>query len=357
MLSTKDIFGGADEFLVSETILAVGSHGAGSYTNAAGTNWTEYEYIEFTWGLITSTQAYTTHTISKEFIANAPTSFSVRHENAASVGILTLTATGATTFDVVISGSGVNLIQIKGYRKRYGTRNTSKTLMVNGGANIAVNQRYEIDIATELGSDYLNRDLVVVAEIYNDGTSGTAGWGETGWVYNGTNYAGVKASVFGPSIIVQSGANQLCQDSGSSGNPFGNVSAITATTCRVKVWKVDEYLPATKSSGDITTIWTGSAGNGVTIDWSGTGYILSQFDAIFITSDIGWDVSSPLMLPSDMIASSSQLLLSAEYSVAAGYNVVQRSSNITDTSLTLATLSGSNITTNVVTGIYGINYN
>jgi hypothetical protein len=357
MLNTNEIFQGNSEYLDEVIILPVGSHGAGSYNLPAGYLWTDFESVEIVYGRPTENDAFSTRTLPKEFIQANPTDWIVRM-NGVGTGetILVnsiLKATSINTMELTDYTAAAGALKcVKGYIKKYGTRNHSKTVSVNGGANIAVNSRYEIDIATELGADYLNRDLVVVAEIYYDGSSGgVAGWGNTGtfWSSSTSIARGVRAEVLDNKIVVQSGLDGIMAGSNLSGSPFGNTSGVTTPVpARVKVWKVDEYLPATKSSGDITTIWTGSAGNGVTVDWSGTSYVLSQFDAILIVSNIsGGSKGSVVLPPSELVGYASSIWVVPYTSTARA-----RVGSITETSLQAITDGGY-----LITGVYGINYN
>jgi len=375
MKSLHDIFGQADGVLEEVVILSVGLNGAGSYSLPSGYSWTDFEYITILSGNA-SGQSRGSNVVTKQFIQANPTAWaSILSVGDADTSLsVTVSATSLTGFTIAAAGT-VYINSIVGYKKRYATRNTSKTLMVNGGSNVAVSSRYEIDITSELGPDYLNRDLVVVAEIYNsDSNAGSAitGWGDPGWVYTsaGAIY-GVKASVSNGKIIVQTGRDYLASINGNvSGHPFGVLSAvISSTLCRVKVWKVDEYLPATKSSGDMTAIWEGSAGVSVTVDWSGTGYNLSDFDVILIEG-LGYRVTTTtpftldarigkLFSVSNLFAN--QSLYHKVDEVSAIGTDTSRSTlyitGITETSIFVGVANSGGYNEPTVTGIYGINFN
>lgn len=108
-------------------------------------------------------------------------------------------------------------------------------LKVNGGVAVVANTRYEMDIAATLGPDYSSDDIEVKAEILNDGTTGVAGWGETGMYSTSTTSRFVLASTLNDKIIVQTGINGLSTDSEFSGSPFNLTAAIASAECRVIV--------------------------------------------------------------------------------------------------------------------------
>ncbi|MCK5016761.1 MAG: hypothetical protein KAS32_06775, partial [Candidatus Peribacteraceae bacterium] len=217
-----------DETLDEVIILPVGTHGAGSHNLPGGYSWTDFESVE--WGMNISTTLRATGQIVKEFIADRPTTFDAQIYSATSGTNYwtTLTATGSSSFDITVLSSTVTYI--KGYIKKYGTRNLSKTVSVNGGVDLVVDSQYEIDIATELGTDYLNRDLIVVAEIYNNSGTGTAAWADPGWVWDRN---GTKATVIDDKIVVQTGANAVSAKATHSGSGLGNTAVILSAPARV----------------------------------------------------------------------------------------------------------------------------
>lgn len=339
MNDLKRVFNGADEFLDEVIILPVGSHGAGSYNLPGGYKWTDFESVEFVGNPSAGDATIQGVSIAaKEYINNNPVSWSSKIKMSTSTTDyqVQVNATGASSFSVASLNAGTEaIVYMKGYVKKYGTRNHSKTVNVNGGANIAVNSRYEIDIASELGAEYLNRDLVVEVQLFANGR-----WAKSeglDYYHNGADYTqGVGVTVKDSATIeVFTGTYTNLIRAGLN-NPWDATGAVTAAPCRVKVWKVDQYLPSTQSSGDITTIWTGSAGNGVTVDWSGTGYILGQFDDIKVTDSNGY---TTIVTPSELLAA-----LDARPSSAVALQT------FTETSAVVLSTSGT------IISIYGINY-
>jgi len=109
---------------------------------------------------------------------------------------------------------------------------------VNGGANIAANQRYEIDIATAIGADWVGKVSSVTAVIFNNSGSGTADYGPSGSVRTGSIGRFAIASLVGSNIVVQTGITSLSDASIISGNGFGNAGVISSTDCKVLVTRV-----------------------------------------------------------------------------------------------------------------------
>lgn len=253
MNTLNNIFGNVDQSLERVVILPVGKYTSGTYTIPNGFIWTDFESIEVS-GKQAGTQFVNTVIATKEHISQYPTSFkaTIQMDNSHACGI---TAKSLNTYEISRSGISVGVAQIIGYKKKYTSENSSKIIAVNDGKDIVKDKRYEIDIATELGTDYLGRDLIVVAEIYNDGSvtnGGKAGWGESGKMdASGTSSRFVIASAFGDKIIVQTGTHGLTWPSRISGSPFGRTlnTEVTKAKARVKVWKVDQFLPKDTDAG------------------------------------------------------------------------------------------------------------
>ncbi|AUR98929.1 coil containing protein [Vibrio phage 1.257.O._10N.286.46.A4] len=224
-------------------------------TLPTGYKWSDFERIE--WGMDYATADYAqTCAITKEQLSDPAWKSVIRQDVAPSPIFMSLSRKSETQCDVGnvgIVGANGGLRFITGYINKYATENVSKIIQVNGGADIAANQRYEIDIATVLGADYVGKDLIVEVEIYNDGTSG----GKIGWgvvpitVHYAGSYAsyGVNAGVLESSIEIYTGNTHLCA-SGNDGrvNVFATTSAINAAPCRVKVWKIDHFITNVTSS-------------------------------------------------------------------------------------------------------------
>ena len=284
-----DVFNGQNQELVRVTIVPHGTYtGVQTINLPAGYQWTDFESIEFyhtTFSTgVPQRVGGDTFILDKDQIAVRPTDWTAIHSIQS--GIQTqITATSSTQPTTGVSGD-IQLKHVIGYIKRYKGYNASTIVNVNNGNNVSNNQRYEIDIATELGTDYVGKDLIVQVEIYNNSGSGIAGWGSIAgvWYDSGTG-TGVHASVFNDKIVVQTGLTRLTQTASHTGNPFNNSSNITSAPCRVKVWKVEQFITNTAGSvggGGKTVLWSGSVTSG-TITFADS---MTNYDAFIITGFI-----------------------------------------------------------------------
>lgn len=110
---------------------------------------------------------------------------------------------------------------------------------INGGLNVGVNQRYEVDIATDIGADYAGKDINIIAQVYNNTGAGEVGWGESNFQsLSATSKWGVNAGDINGKIIVKTGANGIIPFEDDNAGIFGqgNNSSM-ACPCRIKVWK------------------------------------------------------------------------------------------------------------------------
>jgi len=99
----------------------------------------------------------------------------------------------------------------------------------------------------------------------------------------------------------------------------------------------------TEQGGSRTTIWSGSAGDGVTVDWSDTDYRLSDFDEILLVAGLPTRRFPTVITPS--------LLKTYGVSVARDNSTYLNSNGVTDTSFTVVSPGSF-----VLTEIYGIKY-
>ena len=147
-----------------------------------------------------------------------------------------------TTNDV---SANVFPYEVIGYKKKYATTNLSVVLPVNGGANIATNDRYEIP-ASALPANFLDengnikKNVQVRVEIFNNSGTGIADWGESVYSekYNASANAyfsdGVLCGTVGSSIVVETGGSSILRTTSPAlKNVFGCTSNIQATPCRV----------------------------------------------------------------------------------------------------------------------------
>ena len=170
------------------------------------------------------------------------------------------------SWELVTGSSICSVLQIVGYKKRYATKNLSKTVVLTpenttggtfvNGTDVQVNQRYEIDIASVLGSDYVGKDLIVREEIYNDGSSGgTLGWGKSplrdvweGTTLNSWYHYGIDGDVEDDKIVVYTAGYGANISTGHSlipaalTNKWGVTSNVSSAPCRIKVWTVQQYV-------------------------------------------------------------------------------------------------------------------
>lgn len=249
MKNITDLFGNREEQYLEEVVIipyTVGGVPDGTYSLPAGMVWTDFERIA--WGQTHTSDGTVygaVYEVSKEVMSARPTSWAVTDGyNTAVTNYNTgLVATSADTLNVTSrTPTDIRTLYMTGYRKRYSTKNLSKTINVNGGTHIAVSSRYEIDIATELGVEYLDRELIVIAEVYNT-IDGIVGWGAPGWIYDtGAGGYGVVANKVGNKIVVQTGNVRVMDSSINTGNPFGTSSSVSSIQCRVQVWKIDQYI-------------------------------------------------------------------------------------------------------------------
>ncbi len=289
----NDIFGNKDQYLDEVIILPVGRYSSGTYNLPAGYVWADFEYVECyssTATTIDTGRSVQIGKITKELIATNPINWSVQNRTTGSTEYVTFEARSATTLRVSRAGND-DAYMVKGYLKNYATKNVSAIINVNGGANVAVNKRYEIDIATELGADYVGKDLIVKAEIYINGI-----WAENGLesVYvqasSDFRYQGVDAQQINDKIHVITGGYGATQNGSDfllyngHTNHFLSPTDVTSAPCRIKVWKVDQFITNTAGSGGggKTTLYEGTAvGHGATVPLSDS---ILKYDDIRIYS-------------------------------------------------------------------------
>lgn len=259
-------------------ILPIGNYTSGSYV-MNNYSWSDFESVEIITGISDADpERFTSAVINKETISANPTDFAL-YAYSAGTDYGGIRATGTNSFDV-IRGNNDFVRMVKGYVRTFGTENVSAIINVNDGNAIGIDERYEIDVAASLGSDYVGKDLIVEAEIFNNSGQGVADWGNPEWVFiNTVGVFGVRANVIGDKIVVQTAINGLSRESNRTGDPFDGVTNITSTTCRVKVWKVDQLLPTSTGSTSKVELWSGNAGNGNTITLS---QAISNFDILHV---------------------------------------------------------------------------
>ncbi len=357
----NDIFGGQDQYMDEVIILSAGQYTSGTYSVPAGYTWSDFEYIEMFSTASTSNALGRTvqvGMITKELIAANTVDWSIQNRSTGSSETATIDANSATSF--VISRTGNDAVTlVKGYIKRYSSRNMSKVINVNGGADVTNNKRYEIDITSELGADYVGRDLIVKAEIYNDSGTGVAGWGNSDFITIGNLGHGVAAHVLNGKIVVQTGVSSLCANSNNSGNPFNRTGTITSAPCRVKVWKIDQYITNTAGSGGagITELWAGSVGNNtvIPINDSLSKYDMIQVEGTATMQNFGSAVSTAQARPATILGNG-KLSLSESANASGSQYTRLGVDNITESSMTAFVEQAGSGWVGKITSVIGINY-
>lgn len=371
MSTLNDIFGGQHQLLEEVIILPFrgGTGTGGAYPNdtyslPAGYSWTDFESVEFSLGDTGgSVDVYSTALLSKDIAAVEPTSWTVvpSYNIGADVRTVAIQALDNHRFSINGASPNVGITLVKGYTRRYATQNVSAIVNVPGGepnGDIGVDERIVLDIETVLGSDYVGKDLIVQAEIYNDGTIGGAvGWGrvaDSNWVQGTTGvntFTGVGAATFEGKIVVQTGFTELARDGSQVFNPFGMLSGvITSAPCRVKVWKIDQFITNTAGSG----------GGGKTTLFESTGETtgthsltddISKYDMIQFEGRVdspSFTVST--LVDPDTILSSNGNIVIGTYS-SGGVGFMSRITGMTNATFTVSVLG-----TATVNKIVGINY-
>ena len=235
--------------------------------------WTDFEEIIFTSKSASSLHVYAPEAIQKEVIAANPTSWeaTMGYNDPQTGFVISIAATGESSSTLTYANVGTVLLgSVVGLKKRYATKNLSKTIVLapdntTGGTfvngEIQLSSRYSLDIATVLGSDYIGKDLIVKAEVFNNTGSGVADWGESPYVKGGDGSGdwafGVNASQIGDYIVVQapngsSDSAFIPTYSDWNGNGFGNSGVDSRSCeCRIKVWTVEQYV--TNNTLDLIT--------------------------------------------------------------------------------------------------------
>lgn len=249
MTTLTNVFNSNIELLENVVIVPFkttgGGYTAATFTLPDGYRWSDFDYIEVypTYGNYGVAATYETVVVPRQQLQLSPTGwFAASHVEGNNW--MKLQANTSTTAQLTTSGNG-RLGAIIGYFSRKAIsqpNNLCKVINVNGGSPVGRNQRIAIDIRGELGEEYVNKDLIVQAEMYNNTGKGEAGWGHPeGWsVDNNGNTSGTRATVLNSNIIVTTGTRSL--DSWNGNKMWGTlIGDITSAPIRVKVWKIDDF--------------------------------------------------------------------------------------------------------------------
>ena len=254
-----DLFGSKTNTMQEVIILRLrGGNGPGGvyldgvHSLPGGYSCSDFEYLEFFMGdTLGGASSYNSMKLAKEVIARQPTSWigawGFTNQLTNTIFRVLFSAQGVTKFktDTDASQGEVRLfpIMVKGYLKNYATINASAVINVNNGNDIGPKQRYEIDIESALGSEWVGKRLNAWAEIYVNSE-----WGISGSCteYSAGNKAFfVEASASGSKIVVQTGNGGLTSSSDLTGNPFGNTGNVLVGKCRVIVQRNEMFITNT----------------------------------------------------------------------------------------------------------------
>lgn len=252
--SVNDLYGGRQAEELESVILspfAVSKGTSGTINMPSGVTLFDFESFNITMGIAASTIVYDAQEILKSTALNEPT-----------VKLQHISQTLSTHFELEINFDYLNNritwsgfingvadivfpLDLVGNKKKYATTNLSRTLQVNGGADITVNGRYEI-LASELPANFLDdsgnikKNVDVIVEIFNNSGTGVAIYAEVGYYekYNatgGTNFSdGVLCGVVGDKIVVEAGTSRLLRGSVVGlKNLFSATADISAAPCQV----------------------------------------------------------------------------------------------------------------------------
>ena len=183
----------------------------------------------------------------------------------------------ATTgsWNIITGGSTCSVLQIKGYKKRYATKNSAKEIILSesnttGGVitsgSISTLQRYTLDIASVLGAEYVGKKLIIKTEIFNNSGVGDADWFEladesfydgsgNAWRHGGviTDHTAttIRIATAGYGGRYIEGTDIARLHWGDYTNTAGTNSTIASAPCRITVWTVEQYV--TNNTLDLIT--------------------------------------------------------------------------------------------------------
>lgn len=261
--------------------------------------WGDFDYIEIQLGNGDGSSLLETNKVNSYTLAKKPTSWSIqlRSNNGDATHGVTVTATSENTIALSYFANIVPIASIIGYKRKIVGQNYCKTVDVNFGADITVGKTYEVDIATVLGKEFLNKDLLVEVMIENNSGTGEAGWfkpNDIDLFYNTTyNSRGISTDTDPTTIYVMTGKNALSESVTYTANKL-NAGLCTTTKCKIKVWAI--------SNLEITM--GGGSGNGFpayTVVAENTALQVNQAYAVDVSSGARAVVLPPNPEPGDMV--------------------------------------------------------
>lgn len=113
---------------------------------------------------------------------------------------------------------------------------------------VSNNNRYVFDIATEMGADWVGKDLLIQTEVQYNGE-----WGDPEWIYT-SGGRGVKTNQFNSDkVVVQTGSSVVLNAEGSTGgHPFGSAANSSSIPCRAICYKFTDDAIAAGVVGSTT---------------------------------------------------------------------------------------------------------
>lgn len=215
-------------------------------TAPAGVNWMDFDRIEITYAYGWSLEADMT-VINSDKISKSGGLWGTRwrYTQGGVDVFLTVSATALDTITLTYSDtSKARVSSIIGYKKRYVTENFCRDIILKAGAKVVAGETLNVDIATYLGKDYLNQDLLVETWLYNDSGNGVEDWFKvdtvSAYVESGEYRRGIRSEVKKATgqIWVGAGATALNEPNTRIPNSVGLTTALTSAKVMLKVWRI-----------------------------------------------------------------------------------------------------------------------
>lgn len=207
-----------------------------------GVRWRDFDHIEIiSAGGNASRNIMEPIRITKQELSKFPDNWGA-HLSYGSSWNISVDATSDTT--AVISYTNNRRIHsIVGYRKRYAAENFCQEVILKGGAHMTTGEELRVDIATALGKDFVNQDLLVEVYLWNNSGSGTEDWFKVDGInsyYVSQEYPrGTRAEVRKEAgeIYVACGSAMMCERHERIPNSV-QAEYISSTKVKLKVWRI-----------------------------------------------------------------------------------------------------------------------
>lgn len=260
-----DVLGGGappSQELEAVVLLPAGSYTSGTFTWGDG-----YKHSDFDYVVITSTHGenqYTSNTADSTLLSLPDWRIYAWSSYSGITRYAGIFAVSDSSINITVADNAA-VYSVVGYKKRYATKDGSKTIYLNDAMHGTVNgevvprRKYDINIATELGQEWLGENLIVRAEVLINGEWGVANLGEIYSSSGGNFYQyGVMADVGDGVVEVVTGGYGTLESqvafivNGTQTNKW-DAGHISSAPCRVKVWKSSQYSLDIESSGGVTS--------------------------------------------------------------------------------------------------------